>query len=293
MATITHLIQSLTTIPPLAVYAFVLLWLAAESCGFPLPNELVLLLTGSLASQGRVSPFILVGVAVVGSLIGASAAYLIGKVGGRVAVLRVGRYVRLDEKRFASVETWFARSGTVAIFLSRITPFVRTVASFPAGVLRMPLRNFLLATALGSLIWCSVLVGVGDALGADYGVALTFIQRYTIPAIIVLVALIVGYLWLHNRLSHVGQAKPEGQMATKVSVSATTTTTTVSVSATVAPQKTGMAKTAKPSMTTQSAAQVASSPLPIAHMQVKPTTTTRQATQPQTQLRDQRRRKKR
>ena len=282
MATITHLIQSLTTIPPLAVYAFVLLWLAAESCGVPLPNELVLLLTGSLASQGRVSPFILVGVAVVGSLIGASAAYAIGKVGGRVAVLRVGRFVRLNEQRFASVEEWFARSGTVAIFLSRITPFVRTVASFPAGVLRMPQRNFLLATLLGSLIWCSVLVGVGDALGADYGAALTFIQRYTIPAIIVLVVVIVGYLWLHNRLSHIGQAKPEAQAAL----------TTPGQRASAGAVKTAGAKQSAPTTPTTSAkpaTQVVSGPLPIAHMQVKHTTAPHQALQ----TRDQRRRKKR
>ncbi len=293
MTTITHLIQMLTTIPPLAVYAFVLIWLAAESCGFPLPNELVLLLTGSLASQGRVSPFILVGVAVAGSLIGASAAYLIGKVGGRAAVLRVGRYVRLDERRFASVEAWFARSGTVAIFLSRITPFVRTVASFPAGVLRMPLRNFLLATLLGSLIWCSVLVGVGDALGADYGLALKFIQQYTIPAIIVLVAIIVGYLWLHNRLSHIGQAKPETQATLTTQgqgVSRATTGATHPAGVTRAPASTPSAKPAK------AAPQVAPAPLAVAHLQAKPTTTPRQ-TPPtggtkQPQRGDQRRKRK-
>ena len=281
MATITHLIESLTTIPPLAVYGFVLLWLAAESCGVPLPNELVLLLTGSLASQGRVSPFILVGVAVVGSLIGASAAYLIGKVGGRAAVLRVGRYVRLDEQRFASVEAWFARSGTVAIFLSRITPFVRTVASFPAGVLRMPLRNFLLATLLGSLIWCSVLVGVGDALGADYGVALTFIQQYTLPAIIVLVVIIVGYLWLHNRLSHIGQAKPEEKTAL----------TTPGQRASAGAATTAGAKPPAPTTSTTSAkpaTQAVSGPLPIAHMQVKHTTAPHQAPQTRDHKRRQR-----
>lgn len=282
MTTITHLIQSLTTIPPLAVYAFVLLWLAAESCGVPLPNELVLLLTGSLASQGRVSPFILVGVAVVGSLIGASAAYFIGKIGGRAAVVRVGRYVRLDEKRFASVEAWFARSGTVAIFLSRITPFVRTVASFPAGVLRMPQRNFLLATLLGSLIWCSVLVAIGDALGADYGIALTFIQRYTIPAIIVLVAIIVGYFWLHNRLSHVGQAQPAGQATATTARTAQGSRVMASAAKTVGSTH---ATSTSPTKPTTPAAQVVAGPLPNAHMQVKPKTELHRASQAHDQKR--------
>ncbi|GEM_PF-644008 len=218
MATLIGFVHSLGMIPPLAVYGFVLLWLAAESCGVPLPNELVLLLTGSLAAAGHISPYILVAVAVAGSLIGASLGYAIGKIGGRTAVLRWGRFVRLDTDRFASVEQWFARSGTVAIFLSRITPFVRTVASFPAGVLQMPLRKFFLATFAGSLIWCGVLVGVGDALGNNYTIALRLIEQYTIPAVIVLVALIVGYFWLHNRLSHVGQAKASVQQGKPTTV---------------------------------------------------------------------------
>ena len=203
----TQLVTTLTQIPPIAVYLFVFVWLAAESCGLPLPNELVLLLAGSLAAQHSqaLSPVFLVLFATAGSLIGASAAYTIGRRGGRGAVLRFGRRVRLDERRLDSVAAWFARTGTVAIFICRITPFVRTVASFPAGMLRFPWRPFLLATVAGSLIWCGVLVGIGSALGANYGVALTLIGRYTVPAIVVLLAVIAGYFWLHSKLSHVGR----------------------------------------------------------------------------------------
>lgn len=212
----THLVATLTQIPPIAVYLFVLAWLAAESCGVPLPNELVLLLAGSLAVQHNhaLSPALLVIFASCGSLIGASAAYTIGLRGGRTAVLRLGRRVRLDERRLDSVEAWFARTGTFAILISRITPFVRTVASFPAGMLRFPQRSFLLATLAGSLVWCSLMVGLGTALGANYGVALNLIEQYTVPAIVVLLALVAGYFWLHNRLSHVGEVSVlDGEVA--------------------------------------------------------------------------------
>ena len=162
-------VAQLSMIPPVAIYGFVFLWLAAESCGVPLPNELVLLLTGSLAAQHHDlwEIVILTLVATFGSLVGASAAYFIGLRGGRGAVVRFGRYVRLDEHRLDAVERWFERSGPVAIGLARITPFVRTVASFPSGVLRMPLRLFFTATLLGSLIWCAVMVGLGYLLGKN------------------------------------------------------------------------------------------------------------------------------
>lgn len=212
-ATIQHLVDVLAHIPPIAIYAFVAVWLAFESCGLPLPNEIVLLVAGSLAAQGTVSPILLVAVATLASVGGATAAYEIGRRGGRVAVLRVGRYIRLDEKRLDSVERWFERTGSVAIGISRITPFVRTVASFPAGMLRLPLRTFLIASTIGSLIWCTIMVTLGVVLGANYTAALKLIERYTIPAVVVLVALVVAYFWLHNRLSHVGE---EGTVAEQV-----------------------------------------------------------------------------
>jgi len=203
-----QLLNTLTHIPPLAVYLFVALWLATESAGIPLPNEVVLLLAGSLAAQRGhpISPILLVIIATAGSLVGASVAYMIGLRGGRAAVLRLGRRVRLDERRLDGVEAWFARSGTVAIFLARITPFVRTVASYPPGMLRFPRRTFLLATLAGSLIWCTVMVTLGDELGANYVVALRLITRFTVPAIVALVGLGAAYFWLHGKLAHVGEA---------------------------------------------------------------------------------------
>lgn len=212
-----NFIHGLETVPPLATYAFAFIWLALESCGLPLPNELVLLLLGSLIEQ-RHSPLELVALALLataGSLLGATAAYAIGARGGRAAVLRIGRFIRVDERRLEAIEAWFTKSGAFAIGVARITPFVRTYASFPAGVLRLPVRTFIAATALGSLLWCSVLVTVGYLLGADYMLAVSFIERYTIPAVIALAALIAGYIWLHGRLEKVGAPADGGAPTTE------------------------------------------------------------------------------
>ena len=204
----TQLVTNLSHIPAVAVCLFVFVWLALESCGAPVPNELVLRVVGSLTAttHSGLSPILLVVVATLGSLVGASAAYAIGLRGGRAAVLRLGRRIRLDEKRLDGVEAWFARTGSFAIFIARLTPFVRTVASFPAGMLRLPRRNFVLATLAGSLIWCTVMVTLGHVLGANYDRALKLIEQYTIPAILVLAILVAGYFWLHSKLSHVGEA---------------------------------------------------------------------------------------
>lgn len=196
-------ITGLAHVPSPMIDLFVFIWLAAESCGIPLPNELVLLLAGSIAAQ-RSDPVGLIELAVVatlGSLLGATAAYIIGARGGRALITRLGRFVGLNASRLDMVEHWFMRSGAFAIALARITPFVRTISSFPAGILRMPPRSFYTATAIGSLVWCAVLVSVGYLLGVHYMIAVNLIEEYTLPAILVMIALVAGYVWLHRRLA--------------------------------------------------------------------------------------------
>ena len=46
-----------------------------------------------------------------------------------------------------------------------MVPIVRSFVSVPAGVVKMPFLQFLLYTAGGSLIWNSVLIGLGVAAG--------------------------------------------------------------------------------------------------------------------------------
>jgi membrane protein DedA with SNARE-associated domain len=71
-----------------------------------------------------------------------------------------------------------------------MVPIVRSFISVPAGVVRMPLGQFLLYTAGGSLIWNSVLIGLGVAAG-------DFVRdnlKYLDYAVVAAVVLGVGYL---------------------------------------------------------------------------------------------------
>jgi membrane protein DedA with SNARE-associated domain len=197
---VNNLLAQFQHIPPAIVYVAIFIWLTGESTGIPLPNEAALLLAGSLAAQGKLLAPLLVAVALAGSTTGSLIAYGIGWKGGRPLVLRLGRFVKLDEAKLAQTEDWFARRGSWAIFFSRMTPFVRTVASFPAGISRMPIRRFLTATVAGSGIWCIVFVYLGVALGANWRVALNLVERYTVPSLLVIALLVAGYVYLHHRL---------------------------------------------------------------------------------------------
>ncbi|MDA8330246.1 MAG: DedA family protein [Candidatus Dormibacteraeota bacterium] len=198
----THILSQLTHLPPLGVYAFVLLWLAGESVGLPLPDEAILLTLGFLAHRGSVSLVPLILCAVAGSAIGAAISYQIGYALGRPVVIRIASRVRISEKRLDEAATWVRRRGGIGVFLTRVIPFARNIASYAAGIAAIPPKVFYPAMLLGALVWCATVTSVGDALGANYKTILDLGSKSLLPTlglVLVAVAIWVGWRLLLRR----------------------------------------------------------------------------------------------
>nr|BBH95297.1 alkaline phosphatase [Thermogemmatispora argillosa] len=174
---------------PLAIYGIVALFLFLESCGIPVINSTLLLLTGALVTLGHLHFWPLAAAALIGSCAGACLAYWIGERGGRPALLRLMKLLHLDESKASVAEGWFQHAGAWMIFLSRITPYVRPFACFLAGISRLVYQRFLLAMFLGSLLWCVAIIRIGMVLGKHWRWGVALIQQYTLPACLILVAL--------------------------------------------------------------------------------------------------------
>lgn len=80
------------------------------------------------------------------------------------------------------------------IFLSRIIPYIRPFSCFPAGMARMPFRRFLAAVASGSIIWCVGMLTAGWILGRRWVLAFNLMQRYTIPALLIIALAVIVYI---------------------------------------------------------------------------------------------------
>lgn len=132
----------------------------------PIPSEAVLGLAGVLIRSGdmQIVPVILF--ATLGSLLGAVFFYYVGRtLGPRRSHLFLDRLPLVETEDVDKTFEWFARHGRSAVFFGRMVPIVRSFVSVPAGVVRMPFLQFLLYTAAGSLIWNSLLIGLGVAAG--------------------------------------------------------------------------------------------------------------------------------
>jgi len=179
---------------PLLLYLLVAVALLLESSAVPIVNTTLLLFTGALASLGLLNIWILVAAAIFGSTAGACLAYVIGLQGGRRLYLRLLSIFHVEGQKVNVVERWFQRSGAWMIFFSRMTPYVRPFACFPAGISRIPFGRFFIAAMAGSAIWCVAIVYAGLALGRRWRFALHLIEDYTLPTLCALALLIALYV---------------------------------------------------------------------------------------------------
>ena len=166
----------------------------AETVIPPIPSEAVLGLAGVLINDGRMNVVPVVLFATLGSVIGAIFFYYVGlALGPRRSHAFLDRLPLVETEDVDKTFGWFERHGRSAVFFGRMVPIVRSFISVPAGVVRMPLGQFLLFTTAGSLIWNSVLIGVGVAAGDFIQDNLRYLD-YLVVAVVV-----IGVSWFVYR----------------------------------------------------------------------------------------------
>jgi membrane protein DedA with SNARE-associated domain len=142
---------------------------ALETLFPPIPSELILPLSGYLASRGRMSLAAVVTGATLGSLAGALALYWAGAALGQKRLRRLAERTPLVEvEDLERAEGWFDRHGGLAVLIGRVVPVVRSLVSVPAGVEHMPLWRFVIYTIIGSGVYNLVLIGLGYVLGSRW-----------------------------------------------------------------------------------------------------------------------------
>jgi len=197
---ITTLATWIVEVISAAGYFGVVILMAIESAGIPLPSEVIMPFAGYLVSIGR---FSLVGAATMGALgcnVGSTVAYYVAASGGRAAVERWGRYILVSRHELERAERFFARYGAVTVFICRLLPVVRTFIAFPAGLARMPMLKFQIYTFVGSWPWCFVLAYVGMKLGEQWDSNPAFkaaFHRFHMAVEVVLLIGIVWFVWTH------------------------------------------------------------------------------------------------
>lgn len=168
------------------VFVFVLL----EYACFPLPSEVVLPLSGAIAYESDINPFIMILICTIAGVIGTLLCYSLGYIGKNKLFNKFTKNKERDESL-----SFYEKYGNVAISVGRLIPICRTYISFVAGGNKHNIIQYLFFSTIGILIWNTLLIFLGylfydnlDYIGLlykDYKVVVFIIIGLIITLIII------------------------------------------------------------------------------------------------------------
>jgi membrane-associated protein len=155
----------LDTAGPLLVWVIVLSFVLVECAliiGLFLPGDSLLFGAGVVLAQhgSDANAWLLSGAALIVAVLGNQIGYYIGRTSGTKLIARRDGKV-LNRHNLERAQQFLDRRGFFAIVAARWIPWIRTLAPLIAGAARMDQRRFMVATALGGLLWVPTLVLLG------------------------------------------------------------------------------------------------------------------------------------
>lgn len=145
-----------------------------------------------------------------GAFLRGNGTYWVGRgiiAGGRMNK-RARRY--LDSGAMKQAERFSRRFGPFAVPLSFLTVGVQTAVNLSAGALRMPLRRYLPAVALGAFFWGVLYATIG--LAVFQMIVLTVLgSPYVLIPLVILAAVVVTWLLVRRRLERVARTPADAE----------------------------------------------------------------------------------
>jgi len=136
-------------------------WVAAEQIGFPVPAIPLLLAAGALAGAGKLNLELVIGTAVLASILSDMAWYEVGRRKGMKVLNLLCRMSLEPDSCVRRTEDIFASHGVRSLLVAKFVPGLTTAAPPLAGIFRMRRSRFVFFDAVGAAIWAGAFAGLG------------------------------------------------------------------------------------------------------------------------------------
>jgi len=156
-------------------YLGIVLVLVLTGAGVPIPEEVPVIIAGVAAKTGTLFLWPAYAACLIGALLGDCLMFAIGYHFGRGVLLEhriLARHLTAERER--QIEEMISSHGFKVLFVSRFLVGFRTPVFLTAGILRMPVRKFLLYDGLSA----TVVVSVFFALAYHYGERIQDLWKY-------------------------------------------------------------------------------------------------------------------
>ncbi|MFC7301295.1 bifunctional DedA family/phosphatase PAP2 family protein [Cognatiluteimonas weifangensis] len=159
--------------------------------GIAVPALPLLFAVGALVGLGHVSGPYAIACAALGALLGDALSFWIGRRWG--PHLREHWPFRRYPQLLDRGEALFRRHGSKGIVIARYVGAVRPFVPAVAGMLRMPLRRYLPASAFAALTWAAAFLAPGWLFGASYDAVAAVADRLALVLLALLAVLALAW----------------------------------------------------------------------------------------------------
>jgi membrane protein DedA with SNARE-associated domain len=198
-------IQTVLQLDPWLVATIAFVGLLLETSlfiGFLVPGDATLLVTATSVTTPQQWVLIVLA-AILGAFAGESIGFALGRwLGPAIKRSWLGR--RIGLANWEQAETYLAKRGGVAVFVSRFLPVLHSLVPVTAGMARMRYRKFLAWTLPACTVWAVAYVSVGAFATASYQQLSSQLHwaGFVFAAIIVVFVVVVWLVkrWLTKRV---------------------------------------------------------------------------------------------
>jgi membrane protein DedA with SNARE-associated domain len=190
------MLEFLNEYPPHLIYVILFVLLLLCGLGFPMAEELVLLLGGALVASRVLHPLLMLLVHFLGVLIGDVFLFGLGR-GVSSRLSRSPRFTAWFAHKLERGRPFFVRYGDTTVFLARFIPGLRAPTFLIAGTMQMSLWRFVSIDALASLIFVPVLCALGYFFVDQRDMIATWFRNTERGIVTLLMLVLLG--WLSRR----------------------------------------------------------------------------------------------
>jgi len=159
-------------------YSAIFFLLIGGIVGFPVPDQLLLVVSGYLILTKSLALAPTLFAAVLGSICGITLSYVIGRCSGSYLAKTGFAAARLEKAR-----NYFERFGSWTLIFGYFVPGIRNLIGFTSGMLRLKPRFFAPFAYLGAIVSSLTCVALGYFLGSQANWVLASVGRFALLSI--------------------------------------------------------------------------------------------------------------
>ncbi len=182
-------------------YLAIFLFLILCGLGFPVPEEVLLVIAGYVAYKGLTSLYLIGPISFAGVIGGDLILFLIGKGwSGGVREYKIVKRI-IGDTGFDKIKQFYHKHGNKAIVIARFISGLRVAVFLSAGVMGIKMKKFLTIDALAGLVSVPIWIGAGYFMGGNIDLILRYAKDFGYLFLIALpfIVTIIVVLYLRSK----------------------------------------------------------------------------------------------